>query len=329
MQLFFIMIKNMKKAYIGGFELKNRYIQAPLAGYTNRSMRELAYMCGASLTYTEMISCSAIFYHNKKTIEMIPTKKENGILALQIFDGDYEKIKSAITVLNDIGVFDILDFNMGCPVTKVIKQHAGSYWLKRENELYDLLRMMVSTSIHPVTIKTRIGYDRENINIGEIIKIAHAAGISAVAIHGRTRNEFYLGSCDYQSIKFSTELGLLPIIASGDINLKNFEEVEKNIGCEAYMFGRSSLGNPLIFADLIKLENGETITKRDLIKQIEFMKKHFSLLKNEFGERGAVMQMRGISPFYLKGFNDMSRYKSALVRMNSEHEFLDIINAMK
>ena len=207
----------MKKFSIGGIELSNRYIQAPLAGYTNRAMRKLAYLHGAALTYTEMISASAIYYNNVKTFDMIPTKKEDGLLALQLFDGEIDKILYAVKKVDEIGVYDFLDFNMGCPVLKVIKQRAGSYWLKREEELYELFKTLVNNSSRPVILKTRIGFDRNNVNILRVLDIAHSAGISAVAIHGRTRSEFYSGKVDYDIIKCAQEKNLMPIIASGDL----------------------------------------------------------------------------------------------------------------
>jgi len=315
----------MKKFEIGGITLKNRFIQAPLAGFTSKAMRKLAYECGASLTYTEMISATAIYYKNKKTIEMLPSKKEDGLLALQLFGGEIDKVKYAIEKIESLAEYDFLDFNLGCPVPKVLKQHAGSFWLYREDELYELFKTMVDYSHHPVIIKSRIGYDNNHINILDVIKIAHSAGIKAVAIHGRTRAQMYSGNVNYDIINEAKNLQLLPIIANGDIGLNNFSNLDSKYNFDAYMIGREAIGNPLLFQNLCDLEEGKNINKTDLNDQIDLMKKHMFYLIEEYGENRAISVFRGIAPFYIRGFNYAAMFRSNLVKMKSLSDFNDIV----
>ena len=190
----------MKTLTIGTITLKNRYIMAPLAGYTNKSLRKMALRNGASLAYTEMISCNALLYKNKKTFDMLPKEDEGGRIALQLFGGDIEVISKAIKIVEENAKFDFLDFNMGCPVLKVMKQFSGSYWLKRQDELKKLFHTLVSNSRHPVLIKTRIGYDENHKNVLDVIKIAAEEGVAGIAIHGRTKTQLYGGNVNYDII---------------------------------------------------------------------------------------------------------------------------------
>ena len=246
----------MKTLTIGTITLKNRYIMAPLAGYTNKSLRKMVLRNGASLAYTEMISCNALLYKNKKTFDMLPKEDEGGRIALQLFGGDIEVISKAIKIVEENAKFDFLDFNMGCPVLKVMKQFSGSYWLKRQDELKKLFHTLVSNSRHPVLIKTRIGYDENHKNVLDVIKIAAEEGVAGVAIHGRTKTQLYGGNVNYDIISEAKKMNLLPIIANGNISLNNIFEVEKITNADGYMFGREALGHPTIFSNLILKEKG-------------------------------------------------------------------------
>jgi len=319
----------MKTLKIADIEIKNRYVQAPLAGYTNFSMREMGRRYGAGLTYTEMTSSTALVYGNKRTFDMIPNAFEQGPVAFQLFGGKKEDIIKSIPLAENYGKYDILDFNAGCPVKKVIKQEAGSFWLTREEELYDLARAMVEVSSKPVTFKIRLGYTSEEKNYLKVAKVLEAAGVSAIAVHGRTRAQMYCGETDYDAIREIKESVSIPIIASGNINLDNFNDIDKIISADGYMFGRASIGNPKIFEDLINLENGDSIREYTKEEKMDDIVTHLNLLIDEVGEVTACKLMRGFAVMYLKGLRNIRPYKNELVQACTKKEYMEALDKIK
>lgn len=318
-----------KKFEIGNITLPNRYILAPMAGYTNEPLRKMAREGGAGLVYTEMISATALAYNNQKTFDMLPRDNSENPLALQLFGGDKNIILNAIDFVEKEAKYDFLDFNMGCPVPKVMKQEAGSYWLKRQDEVYDLLHSMVQKSHKPVIIKIRLGFDKKHINAVEIAKIAEQAGIKALAVHGRTRDEYYNGFPHYDEIAKVKNSVSIPVIANGNIDLNNIAEVEEITNADAFMIGRGCLGNPLIFTDLINSEEGKSFIEHTLEKQIDLMKKHFDMIINYMGEYNGVRYFRGLSVLYVKGFDNAKYIKNKLISMNTVDDFNSIIKETK
>lgn len=311
----------LKKFKIGSIELANRYVLAPMAGYTNYPLRKLVKEAGAGLTYTEMISSTALMYGNRKTFDMLPKNKEECPLALQLFGGDIDTVIKSIPIVEQEAVYDFLDFNMGCPVPKVMKQKAGSFWLKRTDEIYELFHKMVQISHKPVVIKIRAGFDSKNINALEVGKIAESAGISAIAFHARTRDEYYQGKPHYEIIKELKEVISIPVIANGNIDLSNIDEVGAFTKADAFMIGRPCLGNPLIFRDFIDHENGKEIKPRDAQEQLALMTEHLELLVEEMGENNAVRYFRGLAVLYVKGFVNAKNLKQALVSMSTMEDY--------
>ena len=314
---------------IGNIELANKYVLAPMAGYTNKPLRVIARECGAGLVYTEMISATALAYNNQKTFDMLPKDNSESPLALQLFGGDKDIVLNAISFVEKEAKYDFLDFNMGCPVPKVMKQEAGSYWLKRQDEVYDLLHSMVQKSHKPVIIKIRLGFDKKHINAVEIAKIAEQAGVKAIAVHGRTRDEYYNGLPHYEQIKEVKESVSIPVIANGNIDITNIKKVEQITKADAYMIGRGCLGNPLIFTDLANMEDGIELTQRTLSKQIELMKRHFDMIIDYMGEYNGVRYFRGLAVLYVKGFENSKLLKSKLISMNTVTDFESIIKETK
>ncbi len=313
----------MKTFSIAGLEIKNRYVQAPLAGYTTFAMREMARRYGAGLTYTEMTSCTALNYHNKKTYEMMPHVKENGPVAFQVFGGDSFNVLEAVSYINDHAVFDFLDFNCGCPAKKVLKQHAGSSWLTRPDDLYALVRKMVSISSHPVIVKIRLGYDK--VNVLTVGKLLEEAGVKAIAVHGRTTKEGFVGPVHYDLIGELKKTVSIPVIANGNIDITNIDEVEKITSADAFMIGRGAMGNPKIFEDLINHENGIEIRKADIHEQAQDIMDHLKMQIDEKGDELASMVMRSISTFYLKGLPDIKPLKIQLVKCNTYEDYLKVL----
>ena len=318
----------MKKFSIAGKEIKNIYVQAPLAGYTSFAMREMARKYGAGLVYSEMTSSTALVYGNEKTLKMIPQSGEESV-ALQIFGGEKDIVLKSIPIAEANGEYDFLDFNCGCPVKKVIKQRAGSAWLQREEELYDLAREMVKVSTKPVIFKIRLGFNNDERNYLHIAKLLENAGVQAIAVHGRTRAEGFRGDVDYRAIGEIKKEISIPVIANGNISLDNIDEVAKITKADAFMIGRGSIGNPKIFEDLENHECGREIRKMTKDELIGDAVQHLNLLIEEFGESIACRLMRSLIPFYLKGINNIKPYKIELVRACTRNEYLEILERLK
>lgn len=317
------MIKPLK---IGAFTLKNRYILAPMAGYTGFPLRQLAREAGAALTYTEMISAAALVYGNRKTMDMLPHTREDGPLALQLFGGDAQTVFDSVPIVEKAAVYDFLDFNMGCPVPKVMRQKAGSYWLRRQDEIYKLLRTLVTISAHPVLVKIRLGFSKDDINAAEVARLAEEAGVQAVAVHGRTRDQYYEGVPDYGEIAKVKAAVSIPVIANGNIGLENIGMVMDETGADGFMIGRGALGDPLIFTDLLNLEDGRVFKPRSPEVQIRLLARHFKLVLSEMGERNAVRYFRGLAVLYVKGFPDARELRQRLIKLNSSAEYESFIN---
>lgn len=316
----------VKTFSIAGIEMKNRYVQAPLAGYTTFAMRELAREYGAGLTYTEMTSSNALDYSSERTFDMLPKVKESGPLALQLFGADTNTMLKAVEYLNGHACYDFLDLNFGCPAKKVLRQKAGSYWLKSPDDMYSLIRKIVEISSRPVIAKIRIGFDQ--INAPTVACLLKEAGIKALAIHGRTTHEGFSGPVHYDVIRQIKDQLDIPVIANGSISLDNIDEVEEITHADAFMFGREAMGNPKLFEDLINHEEKKEIRKKNMKEQLELIKRHLNMLCDEKGEKLACSLMRGISTFYLKGLGNAKSLKMQLVKCSVKEDYLNLLDPL-
>lgn len=324
----------MKPFSIAGIEIKNRYVLAPLAGFTDYAMRKLSYDYGAGLLYTEMESCEALCFNSKLTIEDIKNTKldkancPDGKLALQIFGGKEESILKSIPIVEEYGDYDFLDFNCGCPVPKVIKQHAGSYWLNREDELIPLLKRMISISSKPVIVKIRIGYTQIQ-DIVPLCKRIEETGVKAIAVHGRTRNEFFSSAVHYDVIRDIKKNVSIPVIANGEITEDNFLYVLNETNADAVMIGQHAIGYPKIFSDMIAKEENRQAVEKTLSGQLNDLRKHLDLIFSIKDERSASSIMRSFAVNYVKGFSDSKKYRNLLVHCSSKEEYFSVIQSIE
>lgn len=327
-------VLSMKTFSIAGIELKNRYVQAPLAGYSDFAMRHMAAEKGAALVYTEMESCEALVYQSKATIQDLhftnldQDYRKNTKLALQIFGGKKDSVLKSIPLVEKYADYDFLDFNCGCPVPKVIRQHAGSFWLKRQDELIDLLSEMVKISSKPVIVKLRIGFE-EITDMVTLCKRIENVGVKAIAIHGRTRSEGFSGPVHYDVIQDVKHHVSIPIIANGSISLQNFQQVFKETDADALMIGQNAIGYPKIFEDMIRTEENLPVKETTLDSQIEDLKHHLALIFAHQSEKKASDVMRSFSVRYLKGFDNIKEKRKYLVQCSSLQQYLDILNSMQ
>lgn len=301
---------------------------APLAGYTNVAYRNFMKKFGCDIVVSEMISDYALIYQNKETLKMVATCSSERPVAIQLFGGQKESIIQGLKELMKVSDYDYLDLNLGCPVMKVVKNNAGSSWLKneRQEELYDMVKAVVDLSNKPVNVKIRLGWDNNSINVVNTCKILEKAGINMITIHGRTRSQMYSGNADYECIKLAKENVKIPIIANGDINtLEKAIEVLNYTLADGIAIGRGCLGNPYLITQIKQFyDSGQVLPLPSITMQIDFLKEHYLELKKIKGEYVALQEIRGIAPWYLKGFTHTKDYRVRFTQVKEEKEFFDI-----
>lgn len=306
---------------------------APLAGYTNVAYRTFMKKFGCSLVVSEMISDFALYYQNEETFKMLQTTEEERPVAIQLFGGSEESLINGLNVLQNKAEYDYLDINLGCPVNKVVKNNAGSAWLKKERqeELFNTISHLVRISTKPVTCKIRLGWNDNEITVIDTCKILEKAGVSMITIHGRTRSQMYEGKANYNLIKMAKESVSIPIIANGDItSLDKAIEVLDYTKCDGIAIGRGALGNPYLITQIKEyFETGKVLPPSTLEMQIAYLKEHYDLLSKYKGEFVAVREMRGIAPWYLKGFKNAKDFKIKFSMMKTEDEFFNIIDELE
>ena len=312
---------------IGNVEIKSKLVLAPLAGYTNSVYRNICGDCGAGLVYSEMISDKGLLYDNDRTLRMASGKLDKYPLAIQIFGYDIEEMVKAAQIVEKECDCDIIDINMGCPVRKVIKANSGSYLMRDIEYAARMAREIKKNISKPLTVKMRLGWDHDSINCVEMAKALEEAGVDAIAIHGRCKSDMYQGKSNWDYIKLVKEAVNIPVIGNGDLksgkDVKRFLEYTK---CDAAMIGRASFGNPWIFSDcLAVLENREYVYP-SIDERIKTLKRHIDELIAIKGEKIAILEMRTIAIWYVKGLNNLKEFKSNVVKVKTKEELIKCID---
>ena len=316
---------------IGDFEFAYPVFLAPMAGVTDTPYRILAREMGCPLVYSEMVSDKGINYRNEHTLNMLKTEPEERPMAMQLFGAEADSVAKAAEYVASLGCADILDFNMGCPAPKVVKNHEGSAMLKNPENAYRVLKALVGAVDMPVTVKLRIGWDKDSINIMEMAQLAQEAGVAAIAIHGRTREQFYRDQADWQIIGRVRESLRIPVIANGDVrNVQDMIKIRQVTGCEAVMVGRAAQGNPWIFRQLTEyLRSGAVLPGPTMDERKEVIIRHLDMLLKFKGDYIGPREMRKHATWYTKGIKGSAELRCLFNQAVCRDDFLRIMDKMK
>ncbi|WP_019673477.1 tRNA dihydrouridine synthase DusB [Psychrobacter lutiphocae] len=303
----------LQPLYIGGLEIQNRLMVAPMAGVTDNPFRRLCKSFGAGHAVSEMMTADATLYAHKKSLFRANFDGEIAPISAQIAGADVDKIAEAARYQVSNGA-QIIDINMGCPVKKICRKLAGSALLQDEDLVARLLDATVAAVDAPVTLKTRLGYENGNENILRIAKRAEESGIAAIAIHGRTREEKYTGNARYELIREVKEMVDIPVIANGDIDSpQKAVEVYNKTGCDAIMIGRAAQGQPWLFRDIAHyLETGDLLPAPSITELRQIVLAHLEALYAFYGEYSGCRIARKHIAWYTSGIEDSNAFRQAM-----------------
>lgn len=309
------MIKPLK---IGSVTLTNNLILAPMAGVTDLPFRLLCKEQGAGLLCMEMVSAKAILYKNRNTESLLEIDPRENPVSLQLFGSDPEIISTIAHQIEE-RPFDILDLNMGCPVPKIVNNGEGSALMKNPKLAGEIIRETVKAIDKPVTVKIRKGFDDEHINAVEMAKIAEDAGAAAVAVHGRTREQFYSGRADWDIIRQVKEAVSIPVIGNGDLlTAEDVIAMEAQTGCDGFMIARGAQGNPWIFRQILHyFETGEHLAKPTLEEVTQMILRHARMMLEFKGEYIGIREIRKHAAWYTAGYPNSARLRVAINNVES------------
>lgn len=309
------MIKALK---IGNVTLPNNLILAPMAGVTDLPFRLLCKEQGAGLLCMEMVSAKAILYKNRNTESLLEIDPRENPVSLQLFGSDPEIISTIAHQIEE-RPFDILDLNMGCPVPKIVNNGEGSALMKNPKLAGEIIRRTVRAIDKPVTVKIRKGFDDEHINAVEMAKIAEDAGAAAVAVHGRTREQFYSGRADWDIIRQVKEAVSIPVIGNGDLlTAEDVIAMEEQTGCDGFMIARGAQGNPWIFRQILHyFETGEHLAKPTLEEVTQMILRHARMMLEFKGEYIGIREIRKHAAWYTAGYPNSARLRVAINNVES------------
>jgi len=315
---------------IGNIALSQPLLLAPMAGISDLPYRLLLRSFGCELAFLEMVSSQSLVHESKKTRRMLSSTAEDRPLGAQLLGNEEDTVLKALENIRSCG-FDMIDLNAACPVSKITKKGKGASLLKEPKKVRSLLEILVKNSDVPVTVKIRSGWDRDTVNARDVALHAEDAGIAAVTIHGRTKEQGYGGRVDYAVIKAVKEALSIPVIASGDaLSPQLIRKMFHETGCDAVAIARGSLGNPWIFRDTISFLETGIIPERPLPDEIaDTMRRHLDLICSFYGEERGVILFRKFFSWYVKGLHEIRNLKEEGFRMQTREQMILLVENIR
>ena len=310
--------------------IDNPVFLAPMAGITDMPYRILARELGCGLVYSEMVSDKGINYRNCHTLEMLKSDCGERPLALQLFGSNPESVAKAACYVESLGIADIIDINMGCPAPKIVKNHEGSALMKDPENAFLIMQAVKAAVRIPVTVKMRKGWDKSSVNVVEMAKLAEKAGMAAIAVHGRTREEFYTGHADWDIIAKVKQAVNIPVIGNGDVRTcQDLDRMFSQTKCDAVMIGRAAQGNPWIFQKMSHyLKTGEELPKVTIEERKNLILRHLDMLIAYKGDYIGPREMRKHATWYTKGLPHSAELRLKFNQAETREEFCLILGQL-
>ncbi|MEF2653819.1 MAG: tRNA dihydrouridine synthase DusB [Blautia sp.] len=315
---------------IGDVEIDNPFVLAPMAGVTDLPFRKLCKEQGAGLICMEMVSAKAISFHNKNTEALMEIDKCENPVSMQLF-GSEPELMARVAAETEERPFDILDINMGCPVPKVVNNGEGSALLKNPELIVKIVKSVSSAIKKPLTVKVRIGFENEPVDIVDIAKRVEDAGAAAIAVHGRTRQQYYSGTADWDAIRRVKEAVSIPVIGNGDVDSpEKAEALIKETGCDGVMIGRAVRGNPWLFRELNHyFETGEKLPRPSVEEVREMILRHARMQTDLKGEFTGIREMRKHVAWYTAGMRHSAALRRETNLVSSYEELEKLLGRME